>query len=359
MSFSTSNQPGFFIPDLWAHCPYPVLYQKNGDEVGATSEKWVQDSCRVITPLLRQTITRLGAPQLAAYCYNQCSDERFRLVCDFMITLFLLDDLSDDLATQDSEIFSDIVMNALHFPESYRPTQSKGKEQPILELDCSKLTRDYWLRMSTGTTPAVQARIVEDVEQYLIAVHLQAQYRDSGDIPSLEEYIEHRRMSSGCKPLFHIIEYSLNIEIPEEVLTHPLMVTMKNCVNDFVAFSNDIFSYNVEQARGDEHNMITVMMKKYNLDLQSAVNRVGDLCIDAIKTYQKARADFPSFGPTVDRDLESFFHGLQSWMSGSIEWSFVTPRYLGPNRHEIREHKWVTLMKPKTYQTSIIRPNAA
>lgn len=230
--------------------------------------------------------------------------------------------------------------------------------------------------MSAGATPNVQARIVENVEQYLIAVHLQAQYRASGAIPALEDYIEHRRMSSGCKPLFDIIEYSMNMELPEEVLSHPLMHTMKNCVNDFVAFSNvsesdvlhneviilttdqDIFSFNVEQARGDEHNMVTVMMKKYNLDLQSAVDRVGDLCVDAITTYKKARADFPSYGPKVDKDLEKFFHGLQSWLSGCLDWSFLTPRYLGPNRHEIRKHRWVTLMKPKSSKTSA-RPNVA
>lgn len=92
--------------------------------------------------------------------------------------------------------------------------------------------------MSAGATPAVQDRIVENVEQYLIAVHLQAQYRASGAVPELQEYIEHRRLSSGCKPLFDIIEYSLNMELPEEVLSHPSMITMKNCVNDFVAFSN-------------------------------------------------------------------------------------------------------------------------
>lgn len=100
------------------------------------------------------------------------------------------------------------------------------------------------------------------------------------------------------------------------------------------------------------------MMKKYNLDLQSAVDRVGELCINAIQTYQKVKASFPSYGPKVDKDLEGFFHGLQSWMSGCLDWSFLTPRYLGPNRYEIRKHKWVTLKKPKSSQASAVRPNA-
>lgn len=141
-TFSTSNQDGFLLPDLWSHCPYPAIYHKNGDATAAASEKWVQDNSRVMTPLLRKTIGQLGAGQLAAFCYNHADDERFRLVCDFMITLFLLDDLSDDLATRDAEVFSDIVMNAMAFPKHYKPSTCKGKEQPIIEPDCSKLTRE-------------------------------------------------------------------------------------------------------------------------------------------------------------------------------------------------------------------------
>jgi hypothetical protein len=39
--------------------------------------------------------------------------------------------------------------------------------------------------------------------------------------------------------------------------------------------SQDIFSYNVEQARGDTHNMICVVMQEQALDLQTAVDFVG------------------------------------------------------------------------------------
>ncbi|KAF8509108.1 terpenoid synthase [Hysterangium stoloniferum] len=354
VSSSKSHPISFRIPDLWAHCPYPAIKHPNADIIVTASNHWIEDNCRVVTPALRRSIWGGLSGQLAAFCYNHCSDERLRIVCDFMIVLFLLDDLSDDLVTQDTEILADVTMNAMNFPEFYRPTHTKGKEQPDMEPDSSKLTRDYWSRMAAGAGPEVQARIIENVELYLVAVHQQAQDRASSNIPSLNAYIEHRRLSSGCKPLFDIMEYSLDIQLPAHIVDHPLMITMKNCVNDFVALSNDIFSYNVEQARGDTHNIIAVMMKNYDLDLQSAIDRIGDICIKAINDYRQARAQFPSYGPEIDAQLSLFFHGLQSWMSGNLEWSFETPRYLGPQRHEIRRHRWVTLM-----QTSRPSTNAA
>jgi len=92
--------------------------------------------------------------------------------------------------------------------------------------------------MRAGSGPEVQARIIEGVREYLIAVRQQAEDRRTGNIPALDKYIEHRRMSSGCRPLFDIIEYSLDFQLPEEVVKHPLMAKMKDCTNDWVAFSN-------------------------------------------------------------------------------------------------------------------------
>jgi len=89
--------------------------------------------------------------------------------------------------------------------------------------------------------------------------------------------------------------------------------------------------------------MVAVMMEKYNLDIQSGVDRVGDICIKAMTEYLDAKSKFPSFGVKIDRQLEGYFHVVQSWMSGCLEWSFVTPRYLGPKRKHIRQSRWVDL----------------
>ncbi|KAF8528719.1 isoprenoid synthase domain-containing protein, partial [Gautieria morchelliformis] len=339
-----STITAFQVPDLQSHCPFPAAYHKNGDAIATVSEKWVENGCRVFTAAMRRHIAGLGAGQLAAYCYNQCSDERFRIICDFMLVLFLLDDLSDDLMTKDTEILADVVMNAMNFPESYRPTQTRGKEQPQLESDASILTRDYWTRCIPDAGPEVQARCIENVELYLVAVHEQARHRDTNEIPTTEAYIDLRRLSSGCKPLFDLLEFSLDMQLPDYVIENPLMKTMKDCVNDFVAFSNDIFSYNVEQSRGDMHNLVAIIMNNDNLDLQGAMDRAGDMCRAALDKYIETKAKFPSYGAEIDSQVAAFLRGLESWISGSLEWSFVTPRYFGNKRHEVKKTRWVKLL---------------
>ncbi|KAF8580485.1 terpenoid synthase [Ramaria rubella] len=344
MTPSTQSVVKYYqLPDLISICPFPSAYHKNGDAIAAASEQWIERTCRVFTEDMRRHLDSLMGGQLAAYCYTQCNDERFRLVCDFMLVLFLLDDLSDDLMTRDTEVLADVIMNALAFPESYRPTHMNGKEQPEVELDASLLTRDYWARLSPGAGPQVQARFINNLELYLIAVHQQARDRASNNIPTLEKYVSHRRTSSGCKPLFDILEYSLDMQLPDYIIEDPRMAKMKDCVNDFVAFSNDIFSYDVEQSRGDTHNIVTVIMHNYKLDLQRSVDYAGDMCREALNEYCTLKADFPAYSPEINAQLFEYFRGLESWISGSLQWSYLTPRYFGNKGSEIKKHRMVKL----------------
>lgn len=70
------------------------------------------------------------------------------------------------------------------------------------------------------------------------AVNTQARARDDGIVPDLESYIDVRRDTSGCKPVFDLIEYALDIDLPEFVVTHPTIKALNQGTNDLVTWSN-------------------------------------------------------------------------------------------------------------------------
>lgn len=80
----------------------------------------------------------------------------------------------------------------------------------------------------------------------------------------------------------------------------------------------DIFSYNVEQARGDTHNMIVILMKNHGHTLQSAVDYVGDLCRQTIDAFTRDRKALPSWGRVVDNMVHRYVQGLQDWITGWV-----------------------------------------
>ena len=72
----------------------------------------------------------------------------------------------------------------------------------------------------------------------MCAVHVQATDRDEGIVEDLESYIELRRDTSGCKPVFDLIEYSLGIDLPDAVVNHPVIQSLNQGSNDLVTWSN-------------------------------------------------------------------------------------------------------------------------
>ncbi len=106
----------------------------------------------------------------------------------------------------------------------------------------------------------------------------------------------------------------------------------------------DLFSYNVEQARRDSHNMIAVFMHRQDLGLQEAVDAVGVLCKASIDRFEQDRRLLPSWGSEIDRDVATYVQGLQNWIVGSLHWSFESTRYFGKDGMSVKKHRLVKLL---------------
>jgi alpha-muurolene/germacrene-A/gamma-muurolene synthase len=82
--------------------------------------------------------------------------------------------------------------------------------------------------------------------------------------------------------------------------------------------SQDIFSFNVEQSRGDTHNMIVILMEHHGMTLQQAVDYVGDLCKQTIDAFCQNKGNLPSWGPEIDDMVARYVQGLQDWIVGLV-----------------------------------------
>ena len=140
MATSTPSISTFRLPDI--QCPFAVKYHTSGDAVAAASEEWFANGFSKFSKSERHRLHGLKAGQLTAHCYIKTTEDRLRVVCDFMNFLFHLDDFSDNLETKDTVILSDIVMNALRSPHSYRRVLPDGRELPDEEPEASRLARE-------------------------------------------------------------------------------------------------------------------------------------------------------------------------------------------------------------------------
>ncbi|KAL0957818.1 hypothetical protein HGRIS_000005 [Hohenbuehelia grisea] len=165
--------------------------------------------------------------------------------CDFMNYLFHLDNLSDDMDASGTTATANAVLNAL-----YNPAMHQNKR-------VSRMTKDYWQRLIRTGAPGTQQRFIEAFDFF----------------------------------------YANNLDIPDEVMDHPIVRALGEATNDLVTWSND------------------------------AVDFVGTLCkhsIDRLPTALPLHSCSASStaGAEVARQVDLYVSGLADWIIGSLHWSF-------------------------------------
>ena len=138
-AFSTPTEPtSFILPDFHSYCTFPLDYHPQGDAVAHESVTWIDTNCPDLNHKQRAALYGLQAGELTAYCYPNCTAERLRVVSDYLNYLFHLDNISDGMMTRETDVLANAVMNAIWFPDAYKPT----KDQPAEEITVAKLARE-------------------------------------------------------------------------------------------------------------------------------------------------------------------------------------------------------------------------
>lgn len=106
----------------------------------------------------------------------------------------------------------------------------------------------------------------------------------------------------------------------------------------------DIYSYNKEQAGGHSaNNLITVIEGERGIGLQEAFDVAGQFFQNDVEEFLRRKELLLSWGPEVDEVVSRYVTGLESWVSGSLEWSLSCGRYFGGSVEEVRRTRRVAL----------------
>ncbi|KNZ73745.1 Pentalenene synthase [Termitomyces sp. J132] len=239
--------------------------------------------------------------------------EILRVGCYFMNWFFLYDDYSDLATPHEAKEMADVVMNTICKPDKIRLAG---------EYVVGEAIRQLWELISKCASLNARRRLIESLGNFTASVAQQAQDRTLNYIRNVDEYFSVRRETIGAKQAFVVLEFELNL--PDEFFDDPVIQRLVNACIDLIIISNDLYSYNVEQARGDDgHNLVTVMMHHKNLDLNEAMVWIGDHASKTVRNYLNDLDHVPSFGNEFKDDVkrylvaDTFQH--MGWQSPTVE----------------------------------------
>ncbi|KAH7334146.1 isoprenoid synthase domain-containing protein [Rhizoctonia solani] len=344
---SAKLPPQVSLPDVSSYTSkvFGIKVNPYHHEVEPESYEWF-DNYGIHTGSKRRKFFESGFGLMTAMCYPDCDFAHLRIAMDLVLWLFAFDDMTDGGAL-DSIVgmkrAADVTMKVLREPDSPPPN-----------FKVAATIQNCFNRMRLDGTPMMLRRFVDSLDYYTEACFQQKVHRSTDNIPTIQEYIQLRRDTSAMKIAFAVLEYTLGLDLPDEVANHPVVVELAIAGNDILTWANDIYSFPIEFARGDTHNLVCVAMHHNNLGLEDAIDFVNQLTKQRLNEYVEVKAKLPSFGPGLDKQVARYIEGIEYCVQGFIDWTFMTPRYFGSETAKVKETGIVKIMAPITLDAPVV-----
>ncbi|KAG1833624.1 isoprenoid synthase domain-containing protein [Suillus subalutaceus] len=323
----------FYLPDTMTNWPWPRAMNPHFEVVKAEVDALFRES-KALSAESQEALDKCDSARFAGLSYPNAPREHFRIACEFIIVLIIVDEYTDVANGAVADAMMDIVIDALHNPHKTRP-----------EGECilGEIVRQFWARTIQTTSLPFQRHFIYSYTAYLRAVAVEALDRDEARCRSIGDYIKLRRDTCAAKPAIAL--YEMGMDLPDDVFYHPIIVELVECIAELTFIDNDMISYNKEQATGDaNHNLITTVMVEIGLDRSGAMAWAARYHAEVEKRFTDGLAKVPSWGPSTDVLVKEYLDGMATWARANHCWCYETQRYLGTKGPEIRRTGLVPLL---------------
>ncbi|KAH8100907.1 isoprenoid synthase domain-containing protein [Cristinia sonorae] len=321
----------FYLPDLLAVCPFEDATSPHYRRAAAESSTWV-NNYNLFNDRKRAFFNQGLSELLVSHAYCYADYDQFRTCCDFVNLLFVVDEISDEQNGKDAGETGMVYLNAMQ--------DAEWDDGSVL----AKMTKEFRARLLKYAGPGCFKRFLKHSADYVRAVGKEAEYRERGEVLDLNAYETLRRENSAVRVCFGLFEFVLGVDLPDEVFECPEFMTLYWAACDMICWSNDVYSYNMEQAKGHSgNNIVTVLMRAKGVDLQTASDLVGEHFTKLMIRFIHGKSQLPSWGKATDSAVAAYVRAMEHWVKGNLTWSFESQRYFGPRHEEIRETRLIQL----------------
>ncbi|KAF5376433.1 hypothetical protein D9615_008650 [Tricholomella constricta] len=371
--------PSYQLPDLLSLCrPFELRTNVFCRPAMIASEAWLlglktTDLNDVLTETERTSLHATKTGLLAGLCVPSCGQPQLRFFADFLSFLIIADGRIKRAGDAEGSGWMD--------------GDTESGIDSLTQHELFQYLRPEFLRLVARADPSWDTRFAASVHSYRSAQLQVITSRLSNVIPDLETYISLRRDLSGLYMILDLIELSENLNIPlADDGTSKKVAILKQLTADIIGCSLDVFTFNIDQAQGNRHNIITILMENKRLSLQGALNFAGALIKQFFNSFLETEKSLfchptppqtnhsgtgtlssywnwitsvrlatppasPPPGPqssnmecggdTCLGDLPSYVQTLKDCIVGTINWAYETELYFGRKGEEIRTFGWV------------------
>ncbi|QIJ64666.1 multidrug MFS transporter [Streptomyces sp. JB150] len=231
---------------------------------------------------------------LMAGYYLGAPEEVMQAIGDYSAWFFVWDDRHDrDIVHRRPQAW-DRLRARLHTALDH-PRGHLRHEDPVVAAFADSVLRLYSFLPGTWN-----ARFARHFHAVIEAYDREFRNRTEGVVPSVEEYLELRRLTFAHWIWTDLLEPSAGIELPDPVRKHPAFWRAALLSQEFAAWYNDLCSLPKEIAGDEVHNLGISLITHEGLTLEEAIAEVRQRVERCISDFVTAEREALRFADSLD-----------------------------------------------------------
>ena len=193
---------------------------------------------------------------------------------------------------------------------------------------------DLVARTRAHLTPVQMRRFCEGARDWLLGASWQAANSERGVMPSLNDHTTMGALANGTRFSLAWSDVANGINLSEEIRQWAPVLAVTEAAGFIVSADNDLFSYNKDDHQEPwEQNLANVLAHQDSCSPREAMPKAVALRDRVMTLFIRVCEQLASH---PDEQLHRYLDSLKHYITGSIEWQNLAPRYASPrNRHHL------------------------
>ncbi|MFC4061259.1 4-epi-cubebol synthase [Planomonospora corallina] len=290
------------------------------ERVDRETVDWASASGLLDGPEMAERYRKARYGWLGARTYPYAGYDTLRLVTDWCVWLFAFDDVFCETDRHAAEIARALPRFIEVLDDLDPGTGGERVREPF-----ARALLDVKGRVAAHGGPDQLERWCTTTKDYLSAQVWEAANRQDGLVPSLADYLLMRRRTGAMLTVFTLIDVASGLPLTWQEWRHPDVRAITASANDVVVWDNDLISYAKESGAGNSvNNLVNVLARHRGYGHQQAMDEIGGMRDRAVARMVELRRTLERLGSAA---VEAYVHGLERWISGSIDYSMTSSRY--------------------------------
>jgi hypothetical protein len=257
-----------------------------------------------------------GIARLVARAFPRASLDGLQIAADWT-TLFCLIDDRIEAAGLNMIRLGELFSNLTH---AYRGSARRTRDS------FSRALVDLGDRMRAASGAIWSDRFGGILESLFSAFLWENLNRSNGLRPALAAYVVMREQTVGLYPQFALAEITDGIQLAPDEAANPELTRLMAMTSRLVGWVNDVYTVGKEQADGEVHNLVLVLMDECAMSQPEALHAAVQQHNEEMRRFEELERQLRATiapGSAMARTLDM----LCDWNRGHLEWARETARY--------------------------------